>query len=229
MLRCHTALPRPLVLVAPAGVAAILAFANLGAAAAATSNVSVRDNSFAAPSITITAGDAVVWTDAGNNPHTVTADDGSFDSGTLSNGQTFSRTFTTPGTIRYYCRIHGAAGGLGMSGTIIVEAQATTTTAATTTSVAGSTATTGAATTTTAGAVSAKEATRTSTSSPGAAASAASTGETTAQPTALARTGFGPYTAVLAAIGLALLLTGAIVVRHTHPRAGERKPEPPSP
>jgi plastocyanin len=32
-------------------------------------------------------------------------------------GQTFSRTFSTPGTFTYQCSIHGAA----MSGTVIVQ------------------------------------------------------------------------------------------------------------
>lgn len=39
-------------------------------------------------------------------PHTVTADDGSFDSGTLVGGQSFTFTFTKPGTFAYRCTIH---------------------------------------------------------------------------------------------------------------------------
>ena len=162
MLRRHPARPRPLALVALGGIAAVLAVANLGAAAAATFNVTMADSTFTASSVTIAAGDTVVWTDNGNFPHTVTADDGSFDSGNMSRGQTFSRAFATPGTFRYFCKIHGAAGGVGMAGTIIVQAaqvSTTTTTAAPTTTTPAApaaavdtTSTTAATTTTTPGA-----------------------------------------------------------------------------
>jgi hypothetical protein len=89
--------------------------------------VSVVDNAFEPTQTVINPGDTVVWSDMGNNPHTVTADDGSFDSAsggmmTLARGQTFSHTFTAPGTYPYHCRIHGAAGGQGMSGVIVVQA-----------------------------------------------------------------------------------------------------------
>src|SRR5438874_10110396 len=96
----------------------------VSAAHAATGNVSIVDNNFQPQQLTVTAGDTVLWTDNGDNPHTVTADDGSFDSsnggsGTLAKGQTFSHAFSTPGTHAYHCKIHGAAGGIGMSGTIV--------------------------------------------------------------------------------------------------------------
>ena len=225
--------PRPLYLAALGGIAAVLAVAHLGPAAAATANVAIGDNTFTPPSVTIAPGDNIVWTDNGARTHTVTADDGSFDSGNLSAGQTFSRTFATPGTIRYYCKIHGGPGGVGMSGTIIVQAAQvtttsttaapTTTTAAPTTTTAAATTTTVATTTTTAAAqVLAAEETRAAATSTQAAAS-------TAQPAALASTGSGPYTAALAAIGLALVLTGVVVVRQTRLRAAGHDPEPPSP
>jgi plastocyanin len=53
------------------------------------------------------AGDpTVVWSNADGVTHTVTADDASFDSGTISAGARFSHTFTAPGTIQYHCTIH---------------------------------------------------------------------------------------------------------------------------
>ena len=85
--------------------------------------VDVLDNAFDPESVTITAGDTVTWDVTGANPHTITADDGSFDQ-SVATGDTFEQTFDTPGTYAYYCRIHGAAGGVGMSGTIVVEAAA---------------------------------------------------------------------------------------------------------
>lgn len=92
----------------------------------ATVTVSVADNSFQPQSLTITAGDTVVWTNNGSNPHTSTSDTGLWDSGTLSPGQTFSRVFDTPGTFPYHCAFHQ---GLGMVGTITVQAAAPAATA----------------------------------------------------------------------------------------------------
>jgi plastocyanin len=92
------------------------------------------------------AGDTVVWTNSGTNPHTVTEcgdaftpcpQPGGFDSGLpgMSNGQTFSQTFSTPGTYEYFCLIHGAS----MQGRVIVAAaQQTPTPAATTAAPTGS-------------------------------------------------------------------------------------------
>jgi len=53
--------------------------------------------------------------------HTITADDGSFDSGMVDPGSSFSMEFDTPGTFQYYCQPHGASGGTGMAATIIVD------------------------------------------------------------------------------------------------------------
>ena len=88
---------------------------------AADTTVSMIDDSFQPASITINVGDTVTWVNNEDRPHTATADDGSFDSGTLElNGQ-FSHTFTTAGTFTYFCEFHGGAGGQGMSGTVIVQ------------------------------------------------------------------------------------------------------------
>jgi plastocyanin len=83
--------------------------------------VTILDSVFQPAQITIPAGTTVVWTQNSFLPHTVTADDGSFNSGTMGNGDTFSHTFNEPGTYPYYCAFHGAPGGIGMAGVIIVE------------------------------------------------------------------------------------------------------------
>lgn len=83
--------------------------------------VTVGDSFFSPSNLTIQAGDTVRWTNgAGGMLHDVTADDGSFASQTASSF-TFEVTFDTPGEFRYYCSVHGAPGGAGMSGTITVE------------------------------------------------------------------------------------------------------------
>ena len=48
----------------------------------------------------------VVWTNNDGSPHTVTANDGSFDSGNLAPGQSYTYTFTAPGTYIYHCTYH---------------------------------------------------------------------------------------------------------------------------
>ncbi len=88
---------------------------------AQSTDVEVTDNAFVPETVTITAGDTVTWSVTGTNPHTITADDGSFDQA-VSTGDTFEQTFDTPGTYSYHCTIHGAAGGVGMSGTVVVQA-----------------------------------------------------------------------------------------------------------
>jgi plastocyanin len=81
----------------------------------------ITDSAFQPGDLTIPAGATVVWQHTGNFPHTVTADDGTFNSGTLQNGDTFRRTFGEPGRYPYYCEIHGGPGGSGMAGVIVVE------------------------------------------------------------------------------------------------------------
>ena len=95
-----------------------------GQASAQEVAVEVGDNYFEAQTITVAVGDTVTWNVAGSFGHTVTSDAGAFDSGEdpLREGDTFSFTFNEPGTFPYYCRFHGGPGGVGMSGTVVVEA-----------------------------------------------------------------------------------------------------------
>ena len=88
----------------------------------ARAGVSAVDDRFQSATITVDAGDEVVWTNDGQNPHTVTSDDGSFDSGTLDNGESFSATLDEAGSFAYYCEFHGGSGGVGMSGVVVVRA-----------------------------------------------------------------------------------------------------------
>ena len=61
----------------------------------------------------------LIWTNADEGPHTVTADDRSFDSGLLAPGGSFSQTFTRVGKHGYHCQLHGAPGS-GLFGTVVV-------------------------------------------------------------------------------------------------------------
>jgi hypothetical protein len=78
--------------------------------------VSIVDFAFQPNSLEVTTGSTVTWTNTGAATHTVTADDGSFDSGNLAPGATFSQTFDTAGTFAYHCNIHP-----NMTGTIVVS------------------------------------------------------------------------------------------------------------
>jgi plastocyanin len=82
-------------------------------------------NRFEPTSVTIQAGETVEWVWPPNNSvlHNVVPDeDEPSSSGPLQTGPAeYSFTFTTAGTYDFYCNNHGFPGGLGMSGTVIVE------------------------------------------------------------------------------------------------------------
>ncbi len=72
----------------------------------AGSNVTIQNFSFNSSDLHITKGATVVWTNKDNVTHTVTADDGSFTSGNIAPGGTYSRAFTAAATVHYHCSIH---------------------------------------------------------------------------------------------------------------------------
>ena len=72
----------------------------------APDRVEIGDFAFAPVQIEVQAGTKVSWGNADPTAHTVTARDGSFDSGTLDPGSEFSNTFEHGGTFRYFCQIH---------------------------------------------------------------------------------------------------------------------------
>jgi plastocyanin len=94
--------------------------ASQGAVAGQPAAIKLVNFEFTPAQLTVKVGTTVVWTSEDNAPHTVTADDGSFDSGNLQKGDSFKFTFTKAGNFPYYCAYHGTAGGGGMSGTITV-------------------------------------------------------------------------------------------------------------
>jgi nitrite reductase (NO-forming) len=56
--------------------------------------------------VVIGVNNTVTWKNNDDAPHTVTAADGSFDSGNLGQGQSWTHTFTTPGRYEYRCTYH---------------------------------------------------------------------------------------------------------------------------
>ena len=73
-------------------------------AAATGDTVSIQGFAFAPQDLQVAAGTEVTWTNDDPTPHTVTADSGEFDSGTLEPGATFS--IAVDGSATYFCAIH---------------------------------------------------------------------------------------------------------------------------
>jgi plastocyanin len=76
----------------------------------------IQQYSFLPSTTPIRAGTTVTWTNEDEAVHTVTAADGSFDSGRMPIGGTFSMTFAAPGTYEYVCSLHAA-----MRGALVVQ------------------------------------------------------------------------------------------------------------
>jgi plastocyanin len=69
-------------------------------------SVGIGDNFFDPPDAAVEPGSTITWTNNGAVPHTVTADDGSFDSGVLNPGDSYTVAFDGQGTVTYHCAIH---------------------------------------------------------------------------------------------------------------------------
>jgi len=69
-------------------------------------SVSIGDHYFERANIAIEPGTTVVWVNEGEVPHTVTADDGSFNSGELYPGDSYIVIFLGAGVVSYHCQLH---------------------------------------------------------------------------------------------------------------------------
>lgn len=90
---------------------------------AAGSTLEMRDSCFAGVAHFTDTG-VLTATNGGDLPHTLTAVDGSFDSGTVEPGGTFEVPLDETGIVRVYCRLHGTADGQGMAGVLLVGSPA---------------------------------------------------------------------------------------------------------
>ena len=124
-LELGTVIRKPL---AAAAALALLAVGCGGGAKAET--VSLKLIAFHPERVEVKAGSAVTWRNDDGTTHTVTSGqvaqqggsvsvspDGTFDSGQLAAGKTFTFKPAKPGTYSYYCQIHPAT----MRGEIIVK------------------------------------------------------------------------------------------------------------
>ncbi len=66
----------------------------------------------------VSTGTEVTWVNQDDAEHTVTDEDGAFESERLAEGEEFSHRFTEQGTFTYFCEVHGKD---RMSGTVTVD------------------------------------------------------------------------------------------------------------
>jgi len=90
--------------------------------------VNIQNFAFTPQTLTVEAGTKVTWTNNDTTVHNVTSTNGPglnaattslFSSGSLNGGQSFSYTFTKPGTYYYDCTIHASMAT--MHATVIVK------------------------------------------------------------------------------------------------------------
>lgn len=74
------------------------------------------EQAFEPATITVAAGGEVTWGNADDIAHTATAEDGTWDSGSIEPGGEFTFTADEPGTYSYICSFHP-----NMQGELVVE------------------------------------------------------------------------------------------------------------
>jgi len=88
-----------------------------GGGGGTTSNIIyMKGSAFSNPSLTVVTGTTVTWMNDDNMTHTVTSDNGVFNSGNMAPGSSYSYTFSAAGTFNYHCIIHS-----GMTGSVTVS------------------------------------------------------------------------------------------------------------
>lgn len=90
------------------GVTAVVLGSTATTAPAAEAQGHIIDFAIQPPSLSVTAGDTITWTNGGNRPHTVTDRGGLFDTGAILPGSQATVTFDVPGTYEVFCEINPA-------------------------------------------------------------------------------------------------------------------------
>jgi plastocyanin len=83
-------------------------------------SISMRDSCFAGTAHFAPSGTTITVSNDGGFPHTLTAVDGSFDTGLVEAGATTDLVVDEPGIYRVFCSLHGTAQGEGMAGVLVV-------------------------------------------------------------------------------------------------------------
>lgn len=95
-----------LALLAASALSPVAAHATDAQDRAAGVTVDVVDMAFARPSVTVSVGGTVTWRFGDPKAHSSTSDGGFWDSGLQSDGDTWSRAFTSAGSFGYFCTTH---------------------------------------------------------------------------------------------------------------------------
>ena len=69
-------------------------------------DVTVKDFKFTPAALTVKVGTTVTFANQDGQAHTATADDGSFDAGSIAAGADAAHTFDRAGTFAYHCSFH---------------------------------------------------------------------------------------------------------------------------
>ena len=106
----------------PSAAAAALAGLLTGAVAshavteAPEASATIDNFTFAPAQLTVKTGTTVIWRNEDDIPHMVASSTRLFKSKALDTDDSFSFTFTAPGTYEYFCSLHPR-----MTGTVVVE------------------------------------------------------------------------------------------------------------
>ena len=87
-------------------VVAVLLLAMPSSAALPVAEVAIQFSAYGPSALDVLPGQTVEWTNVSRRTHTVTSDDGLFNSGDVPSGSRFEFRFGVPGTYRYHCTIH---------------------------------------------------------------------------------------------------------------------------
>jgi len=68
--------------------------------------IEIRNHEYSPATLTIAAGTAVTWINHDDDVHTVTSTADVFHSPGIDTDETFTHTFTRPGTYEYFCKLH---------------------------------------------------------------------------------------------------------------------------
>lgn len=76
-----------------------------------TPTVTISNFAYSPDPITITQGQSIRFVNSDDVGHTVTAEDGSFDSKMLDKNKSWTHKFDKAGTYKYYCTVHPSMHG----------------------------------------------------------------------------------------------------------------------
>lgn len=75
-------------------------------ARSADAQIEIRSHGYSPAALTVAVGTAVTWINHDEDVHTVTSTTDTFRSSGIDTDETFTYTFTQPGTYEYFCKLH---------------------------------------------------------------------------------------------------------------------------